>query len=226
MRAPLEVLVLGIAGFERDDRRDERVAELARDRFADELDRVLMLAARQVRPVLLGAPSEHQRGRLARLHGVAHFEVGQLLDPDAVARGDRAGQGGFLVVGLLRVGLALLGRHLPAPAARRRRLLRGDKGRKSSDHHQSNDNSAHHVLFLSGSRGPTPARRRSAPLLRRGLRGVSAGPARSPVAQRRSYVAGFAVSQRGLGPLAGRSAPLLRRGLRGVSRGLLTPQDL
>ncbi len=127
--------------------------------LADELDRVLMLAARQVRTVLLGAPGEHERGGLARLHRVADFEIGQLFDPDAVERGDRTRQRRFLVVGLLRVGLTLLGRRLPAaPATRRRRLLRRDRGHKCRENQERNDNSPHQVLFLSCSRGPTPAR--------------------------------------------------------------------
>src|SRR2546423_8546191 len=51
-----------------DDRRDERVAERARDALGERLDARIVLAQRHVRSVLLGPADGHDDRRLPRLH--------------------------------------------------------------------------------------------------------------------------------------------------------------
>src|SRR5262249_9005041 len=106
--APFEVLVLRVAGLDRDDGSDERIAKLAGDRFSGLSQRDLMLRRDEIGPVLFGASGEDQRRRLAGLHRVANLEVRELLDPDAVDRRDRPCGGPFLFISLAGSRLALL----------------------------------------------------------------------------------------------------------------------
>ncbi len=77
-------------GYERDDRRDERVAELARDRVGRRPQHEVVLAGRRVGPVLLDASGADDDRRLARANRVAHFHEGHLVDEERVGGRNRA----------------------------------------------------------------------------------------------------------------------------------------
>ena len=82
-------IAVGTAGLKREDRRDERVPELARDCFAHHLEHEVVFARRQVRAVGFDAAGEDETGGLAALDGVAHFHPRELFSPDAVERRNR-----------------------------------------------------------------------------------------------------------------------------------------
>ena len=73
-------------GHVRHDRRDERLADRARDLVGRVLHDELVLAVHHVRALLLGARGADDDGRPAGLDGVAHFRPGQIFDEDAVGR--------------------------------------------------------------------------------------------------------------------------------------------
>ena len=98
-------------GFEREDRRDQRVAKLPRDRIADHLQHEVVLAGRQIRPVRLDAAGQDQTGGLAGLDCIADLHPGQIFRPDAVERLDRPRRVHFRCAALGGLGL-LFGREL------------------------------------------------------------------------------------------------------------------
>ena len=71
-------------GHEGDDRGDQGVAELAGDGLGGGPQDVVVLAGRQVGPVLFDAAGGNDHRRLAGLQGVADFHPGQLLDEDRI----------------------------------------------------------------------------------------------------------------------------------------------
>ena len=78
-----------VPGLERNRRRDQRIAELARDRFGGGAQHEHMLAGRHVWAVLLGAAGDDQGRGLAGLHRIADLHPRQLFDPHLVGGGDR-----------------------------------------------------------------------------------------------------------------------------------------
>ena len=94
-------------GHERDDRRDQGVAELPRDGLGRRPEHVVVLARRQVRPVLLhAAGGDDHRVLAAPPQRVADLHPGHLLEEDRVERVDRARR---LRIGTDRVRPAGLG---------------------------------------------------------------------------------------------------------------------
>jgi hypothetical protein len=89
-------------GHERHDGRDERVAELARDRVGRGPQHEIVLAGGRVRPVLLDASRADDDGGLPGAKGVAHFHEGHLVDEERV--GGRNGPRLVRILGPLREG--------------------------------------------------------------------------------------------------------------------------
>ena len=77
-------------------RRDQRVAERARDALGQHARAHVVLAERHVRAVLLGAADRHDDRRLAGLDRIAHLGPRELLDQQARRRlrGGDVGRGG------------------------------------------------------------------------------------------------------------------------------------
>ena len=69
-----------------DDRRDERVAELARDPLGERRRARVVLAERHVRTVLLGAADRDDDGRRAGADARGELRPRELVEPDGRGR--------------------------------------------------------------------------------------------------------------------------------------------
>ncbi len=81
-------------GDERDDRRDQGVAELAGDRLGRESEDHVVLAGGEVGPVLLDAAGGDDRRELAGPHGVANLDPGHVFHEDGIRAGIGRGASG------------------------------------------------------------------------------------------------------------------------------------
>ena len=71
------------------DRRDERIAQLPRDRLRRPSQNDIVLSCNEVRPVLLDAASRHDHRVLSGLQRVADFHPSQVFDEHRIDRRNR-----------------------------------------------------------------------------------------------------------------------------------------